>query len=165
MVKRREALIAVGCAVALAGCTGSEPEETADTVIDADVADIIVTLDDLESGWSGGSEGDGEAVFFSDDATVEIEITSHSDISTAEDAYNVLRDERTDSTSSDDVSYGNEGFLVNPFDDYVVIGFRAGNFVVEIESYTEEFARADPEDVGRDFANIIVDKIADRQND
>jgi len=167
MTKRRNILIGIGGVVALAGCTGAgSPEEIEDEVISVDVGDIIVTLDDLESGWSGGSddENDGEATFFNDEVIVEIKITDHSNISDAENAFDDLRSEQTESASSDSVDYGNEGFTTNPFDDYVFFGFRAANFVVEIESYTEEFARTDPEDTARDFADIIVEKIANTQS-
>ena len=168
MAKRRDVLIGVGGIVALAGCTepGSSPE-IEDETISAEVGEVIVTLDDLESGWSdgGGGDSEGEAVFLTDEVTVEISITRHSSVSEAEGVFDDLRAEQTEGTSSDSVEYGNEGFTTNPFDDYVFLGFRAANFVVEIESYTEEFALTDPEDTARDFADIIIEKIVNAQSD
>lgn len=157
--------------IAVAGCSsdggssnGATEPELADSVIDTDVGNVIVTLDDLDAGWSGGEEGEGEAYFFNAGKDVEIVITGHSDISTAQTAYDDLKSENTNNTASDDVSYGHDGFLVNPFEDYVMIGFRAANFVIKINSYTQESSVADPEDFGRDFAQIIIDKMVNAQN-
>jgi hypothetical protein len=157
----------------IAGCTGDGGSgggetggdgELTDSVIDADVGDVIVTLDDLEAGWSGVEPGEGDAYFLNEGKDVEIAITDHSDISPAKTAYDDLKAENTDNTASDDVSYGHEGFLVKPYEDYVMIGFRAANFVVKIDSYTQESSLANPEEFGREFAKIIIGKMVDAQN-
>lgn len=173
MVQRRNFITSVAIAgtIAVAGCssdegssTGATGGELTDSVIDTDVENVMVTLDDLEAGWSGGEEGEGEAYFYNEGKDVEIVITDYFDISAAQTAYDDLKSENTNNTASDDVSYGQEGFLVNPFEDYVMIGFRAANFVVKIKSYTQESSLANPEDFGRKFAQIIIDKMVNVQN-
>jgi hypothetical protein len=191
MVDRRKFItsVATAGAVSLAGCSGDEGNSTGsaeneepsgesddqessgessqdgltDSVIDADPSDVIVTLDDLEAGWSGGVEDEGEAYFFNEGRDVELVITDHSDIPAAETAYDNLKSENTANTASDEVSYGMEGFLVNPGEDIVVIGFRAANFVVKVNSFTQESSLADPENFGREFAEMIVEKITNAQ--
>jgi len=166
MQKRRDVLISISGIMTLAGCTGGSPEETPDEAIEADVQDVIVTLDDLESGWSGGldDENEGEATFFNDNVTIEIKVDKLSNVTQAESTFDELESDETESTSSDSIDYGNEGFLVNPMDGYVVLGFRAGNLVIRISSATVEGSFTDPENPARDFADKIVEKIAAQSN-
>lgn len=168
MDRRKYLLGTVGVGMALAGCLGSGPADTEDEVIDANAEEIIVRLDDLDSGWSGGLEedenSDANAVYLNEDVTVEITVDEYSDIESAEAGYDELESEETESASSDSLDYGNEGFLVNPAEGLIIMGFRAGNFVFKIESFTTEGSTTNPEDPARDMADIIVDKIADIQD-
>jgi hypothetical protein len=169
MKRRKYLLLASSTVLPLAGCselTDSGPEETRDEMIDAKVEDVIVKLNDLEAGWSGELEegGDYDAVYFTDDVTIEITVEEFSDIGSAENGYDKLMEEETQNTATDDVDYGNDGFLANPFEGFVLIGFRAGNFVFGVYSTATESAMTDPEDPAKDMAEIMIDKVADIQS-
>jgi hypothetical protein len=171
-MKRRTYLYStVGIGVALAGCGGSGGSGSPaidDELIEADPEEVIVRSDDLDSEWRGGLRESGSneasAAYVNEDINISIEVVKNSDIESAEERYNQLKSEQTGSTDSNSVSYGNEGFIVNPTDGLVIIGFRAGNLAFGIISNIDQSSSTDAEGPARNMAEIMVEKIVDIQS-
>lgn len=154
-MQRREVLVGLAGFVGTTGClttsTGSE-----DRVLEVDATALLLTLDQLPTGWTRSSESPGSSsaqrVFRRNDGTslrsfAQVEDT----IGDAEEAFQAELDEVAEQRSTDDVDLGDAAFIYQ--DDGVVVAFREQNAIGEVYQHANVVAEQET----LDFAELMYE--------
>lgn len=177
-IRRRTFLTGTaGATVFLAGCAIGEEEdddgeeeadpEIADEIIGAEPATVLLTAEDLDSGWQLTDSDDNwvELLESGEEVTITITIDDFEDTAGAAETYLEREQGHLEAGRGlDEVEYGQSGYLLRQDDVLVKIVFRGGNFVVELQ--TIAFGDSGHEDLAglaNEFAMKTVEKIVEQQ--
>lgn len=170
---RRRAFLtgSVGGAVMLAGCgVGEEDDDSPDVEdeeIDAEPADVIVTVEDLDAGWRQVSQEDESATFLNpaDDMSVDVFVNKHGSVEDARDDYEArLAIEHDEGFGVDELDIGNEAYLVLLDSVLAKVVYRAGDFVIEVQATAfTDAGDADVEAEAKRFAGKVEENIDEHQ--
>jgi hypothetical protein len=145
--------------------SGTILQSNSDVLITQDLSSMVLTLNDLPSGWISGEAGDtGDTYsvhFFTDsgnnEALVEQTITRYPGIEEAKQELNAERAQATDVTI-ETINIGNEGFGYIDVN-YVMVIFRRGNIVVKIEDTRTEYQVNPTINNAKNYAEIVTKRI------
>jgi len=145
----------------------ANPADTPTTIeqqlIQKPATDLVIQLDQLEVGWSGGVDGNetyAEGRFFQsqEDAILQTTVEKFDTVESGDEAYTERTEEIQNQHATESVNVGDEGILYITSNSAWVV-FRDANVVAEVR-FTKEFA-TDREERVRKFTNKMYENFAE----
>lgn len=146
-----------------AGASATTPTSTEAGMITGPPGELLPTIDDFDSDWSGNTGGESAAnetafVNTQTQSSVRFMVRLHDSTAAARDDYqNRKQSVRDEGRGTDPVEAGEQGFMYKPGKDVIYIHFRQQNVVGSVKFYAG--AVLTPESNARDFADLLEETI------